>query len=238
MKRDNPDDYRKFWEMFGLVLKEGIISDGRDKEQILKLCLFDSSRGGQTTIEDYRANMKDAQKQIYYLAGASAETMALSPKLEAFRKRDIEVLLLGDPVDEIWAGSGQRSDECPFVSISAEDVEIPGDETEQERARQRMMQAVPTADVVIRNPTHIAIAIRYDREKDRAPVVVAKGVDSLALRIVAAAEASGVYVTENKPLARAIYDAVPLDAEVPEKFYRALAEVLAYVYSLRKKDTD
>ena len=109
---------------------------------------------------------------------------------------------------------------------------------QQERARQRMMQAVPTADVVIRNPTHIAIAIRYDREKDRAPVVVAKGVDSLALRIVAAAEASGVYVTENKPLAHAIYDAVPLDAEVPEKFYRALAEVLAYVYSLRKKDTD
>lgn len=109
---------------------------------------------------------------------------------------------------------------------------------QQERAKQRMMQAVPTADVVIRNPTHIAIAIRYDREKDRAPVVIAKGVDSLALRIVEVAEASGVYVTENKPLARAMYDAVPLDSEVPEKFYRALAEVLAYVYSLRKKDTE
>lgn len=140
MKRDNPDDYRKFWEMFGVVIKEGIISDGRDKEQILKLCLFDSSRGGQTTIEEYRANMKDAQKQIYYLAGASAETMALSPKLEAFRKRDIEVLLLGDPVDEIWAGSGQSFDDCPFVSISAEDVEIPGDETEQERSEAKEIE--------------------------------------------------------------------------------------------------
>lgn len=108
----------------------------------------------------------------------------------------------------------------------------------QERAKQRMMQAVPTADVVIRNPTHIAIAIRYNKEIDRAPIVVAKGVDSLALRIVAVAEENDIYVTENKPLARALYDAVPLDAEVPEKFYRALAEVLAYVYSLRKKDTE
>lgn len=109
---------------------------------------------------------------------------------------------------------------------------------QQERARQRMMQAVPTADVVIRNPTHIAIAIKYNKDNDRAPVVVAKGVDSLALRIVAVAEENDVYVTENKPLARALYDAVPLDAEVPEKFYRALAEVLAYVYSLRKKDME
>ncbi|MGI5978950.1 MAG: flagellar biosynthesis protein FlhB [Oscillospiraceae bacterium] len=109
---------------------------------------------------------------------------------------------------------------------------------QQERAKQRMMQAVPSADVVIRNPTHIAVAIRYNQEKDRAPVVIAKGVDSLALRIVDVAEQNGVYVTENKPLARAIYDAVPLDTEVPERFYRALAEVLAYVYSLKKKDTE
>lgn len=120
------------------------------------------------------------------------------------------------------------------------DPEVKGHirQLQQERAKQRMMQAVPTADVVIRNPTHIAIAIKYNKETDRAPVVVAKGVDSLALRIVAVAEENDIYVTENRPLARALYDAVPLDAEVPEKFYRALAEVLAYVYSLRKKDTE
>ena len=120
------------------------------------------------------------------------------------------------------------------------DPEIKGRirQLQQERAKQRMMQAVPTADVVIRNPTHIAVAIRYDRERDRAPVVVAKGVDTLALRIVEVAEKNEIYITENKPLARALYDAVPLDAEVPEKFYRALAEVLAYVYSLREKDKD
>ncbi len=107
---------------------------------------------------------------------------------------------------------------------------------QQQRARRRMMQNVPTADVVIRNPTHFAVAIKYDQEMHRAPRVVAKGMDSLALRIVAKAQESGVYVMENKPLARALYDSVDLDGEIPERFYRAIAEVLAFVYSLKKKE--
>ena len=107
---------------------------------------------------------------------------------------------------------------------------------QQQRARQRMMQSVPGADVVIRNPTHFAVAIRYNPDENIAPVVVAKGMDSLALRIVAVAEEHGVYVTENRPLARALYDAVDVDEEIPEKFYQAIAQVLAFVYSLKKKD--
>lgn len=107
---------------------------------------------------------------------------------------------------------------------------------QQQMSRQRMMQNVPNADVVIRNPTHYAVAIQYDPEKNSAPVVVAKGVDSLALRIVAVAEQHGVYVTENKPLARGLYESVDLDREIPEKFYKTVAEVLAFVYSLRKKE--
>lgn len=107
---------------------------------------------------------------------------------------------------------------------------------QQQRAKQRMMQNVPKADVVIRNPTHYAVAIKYDQSVNRAPVVVAKGVDSLALRIVKVAEDNGVYVTENKPLARALYESVEVDREIPERFYRAIAEVLAFVYSLKKKD--
>ncbi|NLT64227.1 MAG: flagellar biosynthesis protein FlhB [Clostridiales bacterium] len=107
---------------------------------------------------------------------------------------------------------------------------------QQQRAKQRMMQNVPNADVVIRNPTHYAVAIKYDQNANRAPVVVAKGADSIALRIVKVAEENGVYVTENKPLARALYESVDLDKEVPERFYRALAEVLAFVYSLKKKE--
>lgn len=109
---------------------------------------------------------------------------------------------------------------------------------QQQRARQRMMQAVPEADVVIRNPTHYAVAIKYNPEKNRAPMVVAKGMDSLALRIIEVAEESGVYITENRPLARALYESVELDAEIPDKFYKPIAEVLAFVYSLKKKENE
>lgn len=109
-------------------------------------------------------------------------------------------------------------------------------ERQQQQARRRMMQNVPTADVVIRNPTHYAVAIRYLPEKNRAPVVVAKGADLIALKIVEIAEQNGVTVMENKPLARGLYEAVELDREIPEQFYQAVAQVLAFVYSLKKKD--
>ena len=107
---------------------------------------------------------------------------------------------------------------------------------QQQRAKRRMMQNVPTADVIIKNPTHFAIAIKYDQEKNKAPCVVAKGMDSLALRIIATAEENDIYVMENKPLARALYESVDLDSEIPERFYKAVAEVLAFVYSLKKKE--
>ena len=90
--------------------------------------------------------------------------------------------------------------------------------------------------MVIRNPTHYAVAIQYDPERNNAPVVVAKGADSLALRIVAVAEENGVFVTENKPLARGLYEAVDLDREIPDRFYQPVAELLAFVYSLKKKE--
>jgi len=106
----------------------------------------------------------------------------------------------------------------------------------QQRARRRMMQKVPTADVVIRNPTHYAVALKYEPEKNAAPVVVAKGMDRLALMIVKIAEENGVYVTEDKPLARALYEAVEVDHEIPEKFFKPVAQVLAFVYNLKKKD--
>ena len=107
---------------------------------------------------------------------------------------------------------------------------------QQQRARRRMMQSVPAADVVIRNPTHYAVALQYVQSRNSAPVVVAKGADALALRIIAVAEESGVYVTENRPLARALFETVEVDQEIPAEHYQAIAEVLAFVYSLKKKD--
>lgn len=99
-----------------------------------------------------------------------------------------------------------------------------------------MMQNVPNADVVIRNPTHFAVALGYDSGKNRAPVVLAKGADYLALKIVEVAEASGVYIMEDRPLARGLYDTVEVDMEIPEEYYQTVAKILAFVYKLQNKD--
>ncbi|MFT3865969.1 MAG: EscU/YscU/HrcU family type III secretion system export apparatus switch protein [Solirubrobacterales bacterium] len=98
----------------------------------------------------------------------------------------------------------------------------------------RMMSAVLGADVVVANPTHFAVALAYDGKRP-APVVVAKGQDLIALEIRRVAEAAGVPVVEDKPLARSLFDAVPLEAEIPADFYRAIAELLAYVYKTARK---
>ncbi len=107
---------------------------------------------------------------------------------------------------------------------------------QREMSMGRMMENVPEADVVIRNPTHYAVAIRYETGKNKAPLVIAKGADYVALRIIKKAEESKVTIVENKPLARGIYENVPLDAEISEQFFAAVAEVLAFVYSTAKKD--
>ncbi|KAA5604512.1 flagellar biosynthesis protein FlhB [Roseospira marina] len=103
-----------------------------------------------------------------------------------------------------------------------------------ERARKRMMQAVPTADVVVTNPTHFAVALKYDMATMQAPRLVAKGQDHLALRIRTLAEENNVPVVENPPLARALYAAVDLDQEITPEHYQAVAEVIGYVMRLRK----
>ncbi len=104
-----------------------------------------------------------------------------------------------------------------------------------ERSRQRMMQAIPTADVVITNPTHFAVALKYDMEAMGAPVVVAKGMDHLALRIREIATENEVSIVENPPLARALYAAVEIDQEIPPEHYKAVAEVIGYVMRLKGK---
>ncbi len=105
---------------------------------------------------------------------------------------------------------------------------------QQEMSRGRMMAAVLGADVVVANPTHFAVALSYDGTR-AAPVVVAKGQDLIALEIRRVAEENGVPVVENPPLARSLFDSVKLDAEIPEDFYRAVAELLAFVYRTAQK---
>ena len=104
---------------------------------------------------------------------------------------------------------------------------------QRELSRARMMQNVPKADVVVANPTHYAVALEYDREVMAAPRVTAKGADFIAERIKAIARENDVPVVENPPVAREIFERVELGEEVPEEFFRAVAEILAYVYRLQ-----
>jgi flagellar biosynthetic protein FlhB len=101
-----------------------------------------------------------------------------------------------------------------------------------ERSRRRMMAQVPEATVVITNPTHFAVALKYESGKMAAPICVAKGVDALALRIRAVAEEAEVPIVENPPLARALYASVELDEAVPPEHYKAVAQVIGYVMRL------
>lgn len=106
---------------------------------------------------------------------------------------------------------------------------------QMQAARKRMMASVPTADVVITNPTHYAVAIMYDETKHNAPVVVAKGVDNIAIQIKKIARENGVHIVQNPPLARSLYKEVEIDRAIPDMMFAAVAEVLAYVYKMGKK---
>ena len=104
---------------------------------------------------------------------------------------------------------------------------------QRQMAVNRMMQQIPKADVVITNPTHFAVAIKYSPEENDAPIVIAKGQDYLALRIKEIAKENKVEIVENKALARTLYAAVDIGEPIPEELYQAVAEILAYVYSIK-----
>jgi flagellar biosynthetic protein FlhB len=125
--------------------------------------------------------------------------------------------------------------------IKEEHKQVEGNPVIKSRIRQkqrqlsmrRMLHSVPKADVIITNPTHYAIAIKYDPELSEAPIVSAKGQGYLALRIKKIAEEHGVEIVENKPLAKTLYQSVEINQSIPPELYQAVAEILAFVYSLR-----
>jgi flagellar biosynthetic protein FlhB len=122
----------------------------------------------------------------------------------------------------------KRSEGDPLVKSRVRQIQ-------REMASRRMMQDVPQADVVIKNPTHYAVALRYKPGKNLAPAVVAKGMNLVARKILEIAREHGVPEVENKPLAQTLYKTVEIGQEIPPILYKAVAEVLAYVYRLRTK---
>lgn len=108
----------------------------------------------------------------------------------------------------------------------------------QESSMKRMMQDIPQADVVITNPTHFAVAIKYDKSIGSAPIVVAKGADNLAMKIKEIARENSVEIVENKPLARMLYFNVDIGDEIPPELYQMVADILAHVYQVKNKSID
>jgi flagellar biosynthetic protein FlhB len=108
----------------------------------------------------------------------------------------------------------------------------------RDRSRQRMIAGASRASLVIANPTHYAIALRYDRDENPAPVVLAKGMDAIALKIRAVAEENRIPVIENKALARALYDAVQVDQVIPSEFFRPVAEIIYFLQSRKSPRTE
>ena len=114
-----PEEYATFWDSFGAVLKEGLYEDTDNRDKIFELVRFKSTHGdGQFSLKDYTTRMKEGQDSIYYITGEDAEQIALSPQLEGFKKKGVEVLLLSDPVDEFWITAIGLYDDKMFKSAT------------------------------------------------------------------------------------------------------------------------
>lgn len=159
--------------------------------------------------------------------------------------RIISLLLVLAILDYCWQRfNNKRQLKMTKEEVKDEKKSIEGDEKTKmqirakalARARERMMQNVPTADVVVTNPTHLAVALRYDMSVNDAPQVVAKGRGYVAERIRKIARENGVPVIERKPLARALFKTVEVGQSIPYELFAAVAEILAYVYKLRNRN--
>ena len=130
IQANRPDEYKTFWSEFGRVLKEGLMSDTDNKETLLAVSSFASTASEEevTTLASYVERMKDGQEQIYYMTGESRQMIESSPHMEAFKARGLEVLVLTDPVDEMWVGSVTEFEGKKFQSIAKGEVDLDSEE--------------------------------------------------------------------------------------------------------------
>ncbi|KUI02473.1 molecular chaperone HtpG [Mycobacterium sp. IS-3022] len=138
LQSERPEDYRTFWTQFGPVLKEGLMSDFDNRDTLLRISSFASTHSDEepTTLAEYVERMKEGQEQIFFATGQSREQLLKSPHLEAFRAKGYEVLLLTDPVDEIWVGSVPEFDGKPLQSVARGEVDLDSDEGRSEAERE------------------------------------------------------------------------------------------------------
>ncbi|MCH9702158.1 MAG: molecular chaperone HtpG [Actinomycetia bacterium] len=148
LQSERPEDYRTFWTQFGRVLKEGLLSDFDNQDALLRICSFASTHSDEepTTLAEYVERMKDGQKQIYYATGETRQQVLKSPHLEAFKSKGYEVLLLTDPVDEVWVGTITEFDGKPLQSVARGEVDLDSEDDTSNAEREE--QEKEFADVV------------------------------------------------------------------------------------------
>ncbi|WAC55647.1 molecular chaperone HtpG [Gordonia sp. SL306] len=144
MRASRPDDYKTFWQNFGRVWKEGLVNDIDNRDALLKASSFESTDSADdlTTLADYVGRMRSGQDTVYYMTGETRQQIENSPHIEAFRAKGVEVLLLTDPVDEMWVSSGLEFEGKSFTSIAKGAVDLDGvdaasadDDTDTEKAK-------------------------------------------------------------------------------------------------------
>ncbi|MGO9383490.1 MAG: molecular chaperone HtpG [Mycobacterium sp.] len=141
LQSDRPEDYRTFWTQFGRVVKEGLMSDFDNQDTLLRISSFASTHSDEepTTLAEYVERMKDGQEQIFYATGETRQQILKSPHLEAFKAKGYEVLLLTDPVDEVWVGTVTEFDGKPLQSVAKGEVDL-GSEDENSEAEREEQQ--------------------------------------------------------------------------------------------------
>jgi molecular chaperone HtpG len=134
MQEKEPEKYTTFWTELGRAVKEGLLSDHENQKAILDICSFASTHdpSATTTLTDYLTRMPEGQDAIYYATGESRAALESSPHMEAFRAKGYEVLLLTDPIDEVWVGSVPSFEEKPFTSIATGEVDLGGDDVDDD----------------------------------------------------------------------------------------------------------
>lgn len=163
---DDPERYGKFWDQFGQAVKEGLVNDVDNREQILEIASFESTHDSEsrTTLREYIERMNEGQDSIYYITGSSRSKVENSPHIEAFRDKGLEVLLLTDPVDEMWVESVPEFDGKPFQSIAKGQVDL---DNEDDSSSERAEQEQEFADVLSWMSTKLADDVKEVRLSSR-----------------------------------------------------------------------
>src|ERR1700752_4756609 len=150
LQSERPQDYRTFWTQFGRALKEGLLSDFDNQDTLLRISSFASTHSDEepTTLAKYLERMKEGQKQIFYATGETRQQILKSPHLEAFKAKGYEVLLLTDPVDEVWVGSVTEFDGKPLQSVAKGEVDLDSDDENAAHEAERQEQERDFADLL------------------------------------------------------------------------------------------